>query len=209
MRVDTASLIAGSLVCGDRGLGVLGSAIPSTGGSGAGYAYNDLSLPADAGKEICGRITSWPSSGTLYAYEDTSFTFSGAADGSYSFDYQLYVDGAAVGSPVSVALQVGAATATFTATTADATFSGSATVAGASVTATFAATTADATFSGAAISGSFSGSISDADITRIVNAVLAALNATTIPVDAQKMNGAEIIGDGSEVSPWRGVGVVP
>ena len=37
--------------------------------------------------------------------------------------------------------------------------------------------------------------------------VLAALNATTIPVDAKKMNGATIIGDGSIADPWRGVGV--
>lgn len=44
---------------------------------------------------------------------------------------------------------------------------------------------------------------------QIVAAVLAALQATTIPVDAQKMNGAEIIGDGSEADPWRGVGVSP
>jgi len=57
--------------------------------------------------------------------------------------------------------------------------------------------------------GSFSGSISDADITRIVQAVLAALNATTIPVDTRKMNGAEVIGEGSEAQPWRGVGVSP
>lgn len=38
-------------------------------------------------------------------------------------------------------------------------------------------------------------------------AVLAALNAATIPVDVQKMNGAEVIGDGSVADPWRGVGV--
>ena len=43
----------------------------------------------------------------------------------------------------------------------------------------------------------------------IAAAVLAALNATTIPVDTQKMNGADIIGDGSEANPWRGVGVQP
>ena len=43
----------------------------------------------------------------------------------------------------------------------------------------------------------------------IAAAVLAALNATTIPVDAQKMNGADIIGTGSEADPWRGVGVSP
>lgn len=34
-----------------------------------------------------------------------------------------------------------------------------------------------------------------------------AINATTIPVDVQKMNGAEVIGDGSVADPWRGVGV--
>lgn len=44
---------------------------------------------------------------------------------------------------------------------------------------------------------------------QIVAAILAALQATTIPVDAQKMNGAEIVGDGSEADPWRGVGVSP
>lgn len=40
-------------------------------------------------------------------------------------------------------------------------------------------------------------------------AVISGLQATTIPVDARKMNGADIIGDGSELNPWRGVGVSP
>ena len=43
----------------------------------------------------------------------------------------------------------------------------------------------------------------------IAAAVLAALQATTIPVDTKKMNGADIIGDGSEANPWRGAGVQP
>ena len=43
----------------------------------------------------------------------------------------------------------------------------------------------------------------------IAAAVLAALQGTTIPVDALKMNGADIIGDGSEANPWRGAGVQP
>ena len=43
----------------------------------------------------------------------------------------------------------------------------------------------------------------------IAAAVLAALQGTTIPVDALKMNGADIIGDGSEADPWRGAGVQP
>lgn len=38
----------------------------------------------------------------------------------------------------------------------------------------------------------------------IAAAVLAALNATTIPVDAKKMNGAAIAGDGSVGNLWRG-----
>lgn len=45
------------------------------------------------------------------------------------------------------------------------------------------------------------------DYGQIAAAVLAALKGTTIPVDAQKMNGADIIGTGSEADPWRGVGV--
>lgn len=45
--------------------------------------------------------------------------------------------------------------------------------------------------------------------TDIAAAVLAALNATAIPVDVQRMNAAEVIGDGSEANPWRGVGVSP
>lgn len=107
LRIDTAEWISGSLLIGETGLGVLGSDIPSAGDNGAGYAYNDLSLPADASKEICGRITNWPSSGTLFAYEDTSFEFSGAPDGVYSFQYQLYVDGVSTGSPQTVTLTVG------------------------------------------------------------------------------------------------------
>ena len=43
----------------------------------------------------------------------------------------------------------------------------------------------------------------------IAAAVLAALQATPIPVDTRRMNGYTIIGDGSESNPWRGVGVSP
>ena len=41
----------------------------------------------------------------------------------------------------------------------------------------------------------------------IAAAVVSALQATAIPVDTTKMNGATIIGDGSEANRWRGVGV--
>ena len=43
----------------------------------------------------------------------------------------------------------------------------------------------------------------------IAAALLAALNATTIPVDVQKMNGAGVIGDGTIGNDWRGLGVPP
>ena len=98
IRVDTSSLIPGAIVCGNRGLGVLGSAIPSDGDNGAGYAYNDLTLPADANKEIRGEILTVPSSGSFFAYEDTSFELDGAADGTYTFSYRLYADGADLGT---------------------------------------------------------------------------------------------------------------
>ena len=39
---------------------------------------------------------------------------------------------------------------------------------------------------------------------QIAAAVLAALNATTIPVDARKMNGSTICGTGTTGDKWRG-----
>lgn len=110
LRIDSTDWISGALVLGGTGLGVLAENIPSTGTDGPSYLYNDLSLPSDNGKEICGRITSWPAAGTLYAYEDGSFSFTGAPDGAYSFAYQLYVDGVATGSPATVDLTVGVVT---------------------------------------------------------------------------------------------------
>jgi hypothetical protein len=107
LRIDTSEWISGALIIGETGLGVLDSAIPSAGDNGAGYAYNDLSLPADAGKEICGRITTWPTAGTLTVNEDTSFSFD-APDGAYTAQYQLYVDGVSTGSPQTISLIVGA-----------------------------------------------------------------------------------------------------
>lgn len=107
-RVDTASLITGACVVGNRGLGVLGSAVPSTGTSGAGYLYNDLALPGEANDEFYGLITSGPSGLTsFFAYEDSSFVATGP-DGSYSFTYTGYKNGASYGS-TTVGFTIGAA----------------------------------------------------------------------------------------------------
>lgn len=43
----------------------------------------------------------------------------------------------------------------------------------------------------------------------ITAAVISALASTTIPVNAVQMNGAPVIGDGSQADPWRGAGVSP
>lgn len=104
VRVDSAALISGAVVVGTPGLGVMGSVVPSTGDAGPSILYNDLALPADAAKEVRARITTWPSNGTLFVYEDGGFEYSGS---NTTFQYQLYVDGAAVGTPQTVTLSFG------------------------------------------------------------------------------------------------------
>ena len=49
------------------------------------------------------------------------------------------------------------------------------------------------------------------DIAAVAAAVLAALRTASpfVPVDVQTMNGSEVVGDGSEPDPWRGLGVSP
>ncbi len=90
-------LIAGAYHFGDRGLGVLGSEIASTGTNGPGYLYSDLNLPADANKEYQGRIVTPPGVGTFFAFEDSSFIYSGP---STTFTYKLIEDGQDLGNQV-------------------------------------------------------------------------------------------------------------
>lgn len=119
LRIDTSELISGAYVVGETGLGVLAEDIPTIGLDGASFLYNDLSLPADNGKEVRGLIVTPPSDGVFYAWEDGSFTLTDAADGSYTFVYRLYVDGADQGTATAT-ITVGAA--------ASSTLSGSATL---------------------------------------------------------------------------------
>lgn len=105
VRVDSSSLITGAVVVGDPGLGVLAEMVPSTGEHGAGYLYASLEFPADTGKEVRGLITTWPTLGTLTAFEDSSFEYDGPSD---TFAFQMYVDGVAVGTPQTVTIMVGA-----------------------------------------------------------------------------------------------------
>ena len=116
---------SGRRILGTPKVGVLGSNIPSTGTSGPAYTYNDLNLPADADKYIRGVILSGPSAGDFFAYEDTSFTFANAPDGTYYATYQLYVDNTIVGSPATITLQVGEAAVTVNCVVGNSTAQGS------------------------------------------------------------------------------------
>jgi len=89
---------------GGASIGVLGSLVPSTGLSGAGYLYAGLSLPADDSKEVRGPITRWPTNGTLTVYEDSSFTYAGTTD--YAL-YALYVDGVASTTDIGYGAGIG------------------------------------------------------------------------------------------------------
>lgn len=97
--------VSGWLSSAYAGGGILGANVSATGTGGASPVYNDLSLPADAGKEYYWRIVTPPATGTLTTYEDTSFAWipAGVDD---SFTYQLYENYVAVGSPTLVTLDV-------------------------------------------------------------------------------------------------------
>lgn len=98
IRVDTVSLIAGATVCGVRGLGVLGSAIPASGDAGASLLFNDITLPGEATDEFRVLILSAPAGGNLFAYEDGSFTATGYADGTHSGTYEGFKNGVSYGT---------------------------------------------------------------------------------------------------------------
>lgn len=100
VRVDTSSLISGAVVCGNRGLGDTGFTIrttTATGSNGPGLIYPSLDGTNDDTDEFMFRITTPPSSGTLFVDEPGSFSFS-APDGSYSLIGDLYKNGTNLGS---------------------------------------------------------------------------------------------------------------
>lgn len=73
--------------------GYLGSQIPV-----GSFLYNDLSLPADNDNDYSLRLLTWPSSGSLFLYEDGSGYYIPAADGPYSATAKLVQNGADVGN---------------------------------------------------------------------------------------------------------------
>jgi hypothetical protein len=98
-RVDTVPLISSRcIVSAYSGHGVLGSAIPSAGTHGPALLYQHIALPADASNEFRWVPSVTPSSGTLDLGEDSGYTLTGAANGTYSLNGVWYKNGASQGA---------------------------------------------------------------------------------------------------------------
>lgn len=83
----------------------------ATGDNGPGLLYDESINPVNAGKQLRLVVTSPPSAGVFFAYENGSFDFSGAPDGSYSIGYNVLADNALIGSDTATVV-VGAVSAT-------------------------------------------------------------------------------------------------
>lgn len=110
IRVDSTSLIPGKLVCGDRGLGVLGSTIrltTATGDNGPGLIYPSLVGTTDDADSFRILITSAPASGTFFVEETGAFSLLDPANGKWYITGDLYKNGSNLGAitfPVEVGL---------------------------------------------------------------------------------------------------------
>lgn len=107
-----SALSGGWITSAYPGLGILGSAIPTTGDNGGSPVLND---GISAGKEYRWALVTPPSSGTITLYEDLTFEFSGASDGIHSATYRLWEDGVDQGT-ATITLQVGPSYTTISAT---------------------------------------------------------------------------------------------
>lgn len=93
---------AGKRILGTPRVGVLGSAIPVD-----SYLYPSLDLPGDATKFYRGWVVTRPAQGTLTTFENGAYEYdSTGAVGQQSFSVQLYEQGATLGSPITVTIDV-------------------------------------------------------------------------------------------------------
>lgn len=99
MRVDSNQLIAGRCVVTQYpGHGIRAQNVPAVGENGAGYLYNDIAAQgAAATDEMRGQILTLPAAGTFTPYEDSSFSFTSAPDGVYTFTYRGFRNGVTYG----------------------------------------------------------------------------------------------------------------
>lgn len=98
-RSDSSAYVAGCHHSGDRGLGVLGSQIPSMGVHGPAFLYSGLSLPAEAGDEFRILILTVPVGvESLFVQEDSSATADPVPDGVYEGTYEAFKNGVSYGT---------------------------------------------------------------------------------------------------------------
>lgn len=71
------------------GFGILGADIPTGGTSGGSPVNNDSPLP---GSEYYWRLETAPASGNVTIYPDLTFVHTGAADGTWTWQYRLFED---------------------------------------------------------------------------------------------------------------------
>lgn len=120
-RINNGEIYSGAfLVSPWYGLGVPGNEIPSTGDSGAAPPWND-GIVLDKDYRIS--LVTPPTQGVLRFYPDTSFEFSGAPDGVFSFTINGYEDSLFYGQSTA-SLTVGGASGLFSLILEDTTFSG-------------------------------------------------------------------------------------
>jgi len=93
----------GRRILGVPTVGILASKIvtdTATGDSGPGLLYDEAL--ANAGVQLRLRVTSMPSSGSLFVHEDGSFEFTGASDGQHVIAYNWYSDNVQAGSDSAI-----------------------------------------------------------------------------------------------------------
>ena len=87
---------SGKRILGVPQAGILAAQIASEtaeGDHGPGILYNESQDAGYAGKYLRAAVTNWPSTGTLFVYENGNFEADGLPDGLHTFGYDLYVDG--------------------------------------------------------------------------------------------------------------------
>lgn len=107
-------LVAGKIAVREcYGNGVRGDALPagSVDGLHPSYLYLCADLPADNAVEFRGVMLGYTIPEPFFEwYDDGSFrVLSGCPQGAYTFTFQLYADGVAVGSPVTNGVVIGSA----------------------------------------------------------------------------------------------------
>jgi hypothetical protein len=96
---DSAELVSGGwLSSAYEGHGLRGDQVASTGTHGPALLFQHITLPADAAAEFRWVPSTVPGSGTLDLGEDSSYTLTGAADGTYALNGTWYKDGLSQGT---------------------------------------------------------------------------------------------------------------